>query len=135
MVKKNKDRQRSPTKLWLIITSVAVCIIYVFIGYGNQLKLDKTIDEAQSHHPEVPVMALLLYAESDAHEPSARNQAVWALGELRDRLALPGLQRLLMQSLAETLSTLSEREIKKAIGKIRGEVSDPFWLLKKIFGN
>lgn len=132
---KNRDRQRSPIKLWLGITVVLVCIIYVFVGYGNQLKLDKTIDQAQSHNPEEPVMALLLFAESDAHEPSARNQAVWALGELRDPQALTGLQRLLMQVLAEPLPILSERELKKAIGKVRGDVSDPFWLLKKIFGN
>jgi hypothetical protein len=132
---KNRDRQRSPIKLWLTIALVAVVIIYIFLGYGNQMKLEKTITEAQGQHGQDPVEALLLYAESDAHRPAERNQAVWALGELRNRTALPGLQKLLMKTMGETLPVLSEPELRKAIQKVKGEVSDPFWVLKKIFGN
>ena len=53
---------------------------------------------------------------------------VWALGELRDRRALPVLRRLLETQAGDKPGGISRYEVDKAIRKIEGEIRDPyFW--------
>jgi hypothetical protein len=41
------------------------------------------------------VEALVAYANSDQHTFEERNQAIWALGEIGDKRALPALEKML----------------------------------------
>ena len=54
-----------------------------------------TCQEARQEFEGDCVEALMAYASSDWHTLEERNQAIWALGEIGDRRALPALENLL----------------------------------------
>jgi len=65
--------------------------------------------------------ALLIYLKSNTGTKRVRDIAVWALGELHAPEAEAFLDLLLGSE------DLDQYEIRKALKKIRGEISKPFW--------
>jgi len=128
------ERGAAPLKFWILITLALVLLIYLAMGWSTLREVDRITEMAQSGYGSDAVTALVAFSISEDEPVDRRNQAVWAPGELRRKEALPGLRRLLAHSLEHPHEGLSERELKKAVGKIEGEGVDPYWIIKKIFG-
>jgi len=80
--------------------------------------------EAASEFDGDCVEALAAYVESEHHTYQERNHAIWALGEIGDRRALPTLDRLLggelMDSPCDTSRGICRYSVEKAIELCRG---------------
>jgi len=78
----------------------------------------RTCLKVQNEYKKECVSALAKYIQSDKHSFRERNSAIWALGQLADKRALPTLQNLYTGNIPpkESLDkTLSQYELKKAI--------------------
>jgi hypothetical protein len=78
---------------------------------------------ARERHPGDRVEALMRYVEDTRHPLRDRNRAVWALGQLGDRRALPGLRKLHTGGACAHGSALCQRELAKAIHLLDGGVN------------
>ena len=67
------------------------------------------------------VESLLLLIESGSHSSKEKNDAIWALGVLKDRRALGRLETLLTDKERAPAEKMCTSEIEKAIQKIKGK--------------
>jgi len=93
-----------------------VFVIYTFsiIYHGVKTACLK----AQNEYQEDCIDSLIKYVQSDEHSFKERNTAIWALGQLADKKALPLLQSLYTgeDSVKDPLNkAVSQYELKKAI--------------------
>jgi hypothetical protein len=88
-----------------------------------QSGLDRWCMTAQTAnpHPDDDIAALLDYVQSDAHSLGHRNHAIWALGQARDRRALPVLEGYFTDEFCDHDRHLCQRELGKAIALCQGE--------------
>ncbi|MBU0707954.1 HEAT repeat domain-containing protein [Patescibacteria group bacterium] len=121
----------------LIIYGGSIClavIIFLFllttnlIGYG----VKDGCQLAKDKYPGSCVEALIAYLDDDSNDMRSRNTAIWALGQLGDKQALPALNERYVgvPEGKEPLSkTISQYELKKAINLLGDgfNVSAPFW--------
>jgi hypothetical protein len=80
-------------------------------------------------HPGDRVEALMAYASSQDHTLRERNRAVWALGLIGDKRALPLLEKYRTGRPCDHNTTLCQGEIGKAISKCKGNTGkwSRFW--------
>jgi len=71
--------------------------------------------------PGDDVGALIAYVQSEQHSLRERNQAVWALGQLRDPRAVPLLEAAYTGEPCSHDLFLCQRELGKALKLCRGE--------------
>jgi hypothetical protein len=71
------------------------------------------------------VNALIAYADSPSHSLRDRNRAVWALGQIGDRRALPFLEKQHTGKLCDHDRMLCQHELAKSIRLCRGGVNLP----------
>ena len=62
--------------------------------------------------------ALAAYVESEHHTYQERNHAIWALGEIGDRRALPTLERLLGAELIDSPCDTSRGICRYSVEKV-----------------
>ncbi len=77
--------------------------------------------QAAHPHPGDDIAAMLDYLQSDAHSLRQRNNAVWALGQARDRRALPVLEGYLTGESCDHARDLCQSEVSKAVALCKGE--------------
>jgi len=113
----------------LAIGFVACLVLCVgalgFIQWNIQKGLDKLCAKAQEAHPHPgdDVAALIAYLQSDSHSLHDRNLAVWALGQARDRRALPVLQTFVTGEKCDHSKYLCQYELKKAIDLLENPIN------------
>ena len=78
---------------------------------------------ATQKYPGDKVEALIMLVESKengyrAHRYRAKNHALWALGQLGDKRALPSLKKLVTGEPCDHETNLCQGEIKEAIHKL-----------------
>jgi hypothetical protein len=73
----------------VIVLFAVTAIMELLIGSG----VKSSIQAAQAHFPGKRVEALMAMVECESCSLEDRNQAVWALGQLDDRRALPVLEK------------------------------------------
>ena len=71
------------------------------------------------------VDALVAYLQSSEPTLDDKNRAIWLLGELRDRRALPALRALDRGDVCDHARFVCQRDRRKAIDKIRGNRFEP----------
>ena len=96
---------------------------YGYLHWTIQSSLDEhsTIAQQAHPHPGDDLAALIAYLESDSHSPREKNQAVWALGQLRDSRALPALERYYTGQPCNHDEFICQRELAKAIELCQGQ--------------
>jgi hypothetical protein len=104
------------TLAFLVISFLAVCFI---IGHG----VNSISEKALRDHPGDKVAALMALVESEQHTYHDKNHAVWALGQLGDRRALPLLRKYYTGGESGDDTSLSQYELKKAIELCEGEMN------------
>ena len=111
-----------------VVPALIVCLVLAGTALGIvRWKIQAGLDEwcvvAQAAHPHPgdDVAALLDYVQSDVHSLQQRNHAVWALGQARDRRALPVLQEFVTHEPCDHDRPLCQHELGKAIALCKGE--------------
>ena len=69
---------------------------------------------------------MLASLESEEVSIDVKNQVVWVLGELRDERALDALQALVVSEPCDHGHCVCQKELIKAIRKIRGDIPNPY---------
>ena len=116
-----RHRRRLAT---LAVLAVCVCgAALVFFLQIRDASIQEITQASQQVHGGDPIDALAATATSEAFTLRDRNRAIWALGELRDELALPCLHELHVQEECDHERLVCQREVRKAIRKINGEMS------------
>lgn len=121
----------------LIIYGGSICLVLLvflfllttnIIGYG----VKDSCQLAKDKYPGSCVEALISYLGDDSNDMRSRNTAVWALGQLGDKKALPLLNEYYVgipEGKEPLGKNISQYELKKAIKLIDGSLnlSAPFW--------
>jgi hypothetical protein len=97
----------------VLVAFVAVCLVI-----GRQV--DAAVTRAQKAHPVDGVSALILVVESRDTPVPERNRAIWALGQLGARAALPVLRSLSGSDECSHGTAVCQREVRKAIALCEG---------------
>ena len=99
---------------------VLVLVSYVGLGLVIGWEVQSAIAAAQELAPGKPVSALLAVALSDGAPIRSRNRAVWALGQLGAREALPALESLVIDDKCDHETRICQHELRKAIRACSG---------------
>ncbi len=117
---------------WLLVALAAVMLVLVaFVGLRVWI-LTGARDLGTAAMGEFSgdrVQALMAFVDSDRHPLAERNRAVWALGQLGDRRALPVLKKHYTGAPCDHNRYLCQSELKKAIRSLENASFDPVRLL------
>jgi len=124
-------RRRHGLVYWLPVLVVAALVL----GYGAFAGLAWWItadayERGRATMREFPgdeVDALAALVGSEGRSLAERNRAVHALGQIADKRALPTLERYYTGAPCNHSRHLCQYELKKAIGRCRGERQPPGW--------
>ncbi len=97
------------TVLTLLVAAVAGSLLYI----GSQAQAIAA--QATREFPGDNVEALIAYLNSDTHSLQEKDRAVWSLGRLRDKRALPTLEKLYTGQPCNHDLYICQKELKKAI--------------------
>jgi hypothetical protein len=96
---------------------------FVFISMRIGSAVRQISATAVQKHPGDRVEALMQYVEDTDHSFRDRNRAVWTLGQLGDRRALPVLRKYYKGGSCNHSEALCQRELGKAIKLVNGGVN------------
>jgi hypothetical protein len=106
------------------IAGLALFILASAHGYGRA---------AQRRFPGDEVQALMATVQSEGLSLAERNHAVWALGQLRDKRALPVLQKYYTGGPCDHAHYLCQSELRKAVDSCSGRTwSLPAWIARTL---
>lgn len=108
-----------------IALALAVILVLAVLLIRGKMQHDlweiTSLAELSYQRSHDPVEALLVWIQSPAHSLQERNRGVWALGQLRDKRALPVLEQYCHGGTCDHDNELCQRELEKAIKLIKGE--------------
>jgi len=110
--------------LWaagLIVALALVAFVSISLRIGADVRAMSKL--AVQDHPGDRVEALIQYVEDTNHGLRDRNRAIWALGQLGDRRALPALRKHHTGEPCDHATALCQRELGKAIALLDGGVN------------
>lgn len=90
-------------------------------SFDVEVQYDAVLAMAYRGHSSPNIRALINYTKSEETSVEMKDIAVWALGELRAYEARKFLLSLKVQK------EIDQYEVEKAIKKIDGKISKPFW--------
>jgi hypothetical protein len=118
--------------LWLLVAVLGLLatlfiVSGIFIGTG----VKEIADEAQKSFPGDTVESLMLLMDSENQPMGTRNKAVWALGQLGEKKALPYLEKHYTGEPCDHSRFLCQYELKKAIKHCRGDLNITAWMWRR----
>ncbi len=117
---------------------LACVVVIILLSLWIELHVKKTCEMATRKYPGDKVEALIMFVDSKengyrAHRYSANNHALWALGQLGDKRALPFLRKLLTGGPCDHETNLCQGEIQEAIQKLeRNQFNLPKFLFRGV---
>ena len=106
---------------------IMVLTILALYGYGCHLifsGVQKITREAQASYGGEPVIALIALVEDESAPFEKRNTAIWALGQIGDKRALPVLQKLdtaeVQHPPYDSTAYIVQYSVEKALKHING---------------
>ena len=120
MSRKSTSRFRRILLKGTVIILLACAVVIVLLSLWVELHLKKTCEMATRKYPGDKVEALMMFVDSEeygyrADRYRANNHAIWALGQLGDKRALPFLKGLLTGEPCDHETNLCQGEIQEAI--------------------
>jgi hypothetical protein len=107
------------------VLAVVACLILVFPVVWSMTSLSRNLAEAHSKYSGNDEEVLLAYLQDETNSPSDRTRvAVWSLGEIKSRKALPVLKDMVNELLGEEHCKgahqwrICQHEIRIAVHKI-----------------
>ena len=132
--KNNESGGGSRLARWKKISICAVLGIFVLLGVSYVLvclyigaHAKSVYAEAMREYPGDRVEAVISYVESESHSLKKRSKAVWALGYLGDKRALPVLKKHFTGTSCEHDKYPCQWELEKAIKKCEGGPNPCGW--------
>jgi hypothetical protein len=117
----------------VIVYGALVCfaflfIVYLWVCFDIRSGVKKISAEATQQYPGDRVEALIAYVKSEDHSLRKRNLAVWALGQIGDKRALPVLTASYTGGPCDHDYCLCQHELQKAIKLCQGSFNANAWL-------
>ena len=113
-------------KLKTSIFILMVTLLALF-GYGSHLifsGVQKITRETQANYEGEPVIALIALVEDEQATFEKRNSAIWALGQVGDKRALPVLEKLdtaeIQHPPYDSTAYIVQYSVEKALKQIHG---------------
>ncbi len=103
-------------------------VAFVMICWSIRSSVKEISAEATRQYPGDRIEALIAYVNSDDHSLRQRNRAVWALGRIGDKRALPLLAKSYTGRPCDHDKLLCQRELQKAIRLCKGGPNAAAWL-------
>ena len=103
-------------------------VVYVLVCWSIRSGVKEMSAEAVSQYPGDRIEALMAYVDSDDHSLRQRNRAVWALGQIGDKRALPVLEKYYAGGPCDHENSLCQGELAKAIKACNGAFNATAWL-------
>ena len=125
--------RESNTLVWIVLVAAFVA----FAVFGLSLRsihssVETTVGDAQSRYGGDAVAALMSLVTSEKATFQEKNRAIWALGQIGDRRALPLLQRLMTGEVQERPyhpdRYIVQYSVEKAINQIECKFSLTRWM-------
>ena len=128
---KNSNRLAKVKKV--IVYGASICFAFLFIVFlwvclDIRLGVKNISAEATQQYPGDRVEALITYVKSEDHSFRKRNLAVWALGQIGDKRALPVLTHFYTGGPCDHDHYLCQGELQKAIKLCQGSFNASAWL-------
>lgn len=137
---KNGGSYSDSRKFWAWAVPIGLVAFLVgggFFGYALRdifLDVKEVCSEAKSRHPGDRVEALITLIESDDASFREKNRAIWALGQLGDRRALPLLRNLdtgeIQEKPYDPNLSIVQYSVEKAIRLIEDDFSLTRWMYR-----
>ena len=113
-------------RIWMIIAVLcllAVCACGALYG-GIQWDAHQKAEAVWAAYPQAgnEVEALMLQMQSESESMQTRNMAVWALGRLRAKAALPVMRSYYTGQKCDHTTCLCQSELEKAIKRCGGDI-------------
>lgn len=129
----SKSSSRSANIKKVIIYGALACFtllvtVYLWVCFDIRSGVKEISAEAVQQYPGEKVEALITYVDSKNHSLRKRNRAVWALGQIGDKRALPILEKSYTGQPCDHYSRLCQGELQKAIKLCKGGLNATAWL-------
>jgi hypothetical protein len=129
----SQKRNRLAKAKKVIVYGVSICfafvfIVFVWICFDIRSGVKKISAEATQQYPGDRVEALIAYVKSENRSLRKRNFAVWALGQIGDKRALPVLSQFYTGGPCDHNHYLCQGELQKAIKLCQGSFNASAWL-------
>ena len=116
---KPSSRPKGRLLKWTGIALLAAAVGIVLLSLGIELGVQKVCKAATQKHPGERIHALLAWVESKESSYHEKCRALWALGQLGDRGALPSLrEHLTGKPCDHDGEGFCQGELKEAIQKL-----------------
>lgn len=116
----------------ILVTALLALVFIVESMIGSGVR--RFSQMAQEQFPGDRVASLIQMVECQSRDLRDRNHAVWALGQLADRRALPVLEKYYTGEKCDHQHKICQYELKKALRLVRsGHNSEAFlwrWMLR-----
>ena len=117
----------------VLVYGTLICFAFLFIVFlwvclDIRSGVKKISAEATQQYPGDRVEALIAYVKSNDHSLRQRNHAVWALGQIGDKRALPVLKQFYTGGHCDHAHCLCQYELQKAIKLCQGSFNATAWL-------
>jgi hypothetical protein len=117
----------------VLVYGTLICFTFLFVAYllicfDIRSSVKEISAEATQHYPCDRVEALITYVKSEDQSLRQRNLAVWALGQIGDKHALPVLNQFYTGGPCDHDSRLCQHELQKAIKLCQGSFNATAWL-------
>jgi len=129
-------------KRWQGVAAVGILLLLgLFALFGLSLRhIYKSVTvvclDAQGLHPGDKVEALLALIKSDNASFKAKNRAIWALGQIGSKRALPLLRELdtpeVQPKPYDSSAYIVQYSVEKAITQIESNISLTRWMYKNL---
>jgi hypothetical protein len=103
-------------------------VAFVMVCWSIRSSVIDMSAEAVSQYPGDRIEALMAYVDSEDHSLRQRNRAVWALGQIGDKRALPVLEKYYTGGPCDHVNSLCQEELGKAIKACNGSFNATAWL-------
>ena len=130
-IKSKSSRFASVKKVIIYGTLSCLALIlfaFVMICFSIRSSVKEISAEATQQYPGDRIEALIAYVKSENHSLRQRNLAVWALGQIGDRRALPVLKQFYTGGPCDHDNYLCQHELQKAIKLCEGSFNASAWL-------
>jgi hypothetical protein len=111
----------------LVIIVIGALTFYGVLSWQRYEAIRDVLAKAQAERAGGRIEALTSYLGSADVDLEEKNRVIWVLGELRDERAIGMLRRLHVAQTCDHSRFVCQREVRKAIAKVNGEVPNPFF--------
>jgi hypothetical protein len=129
----SKSNNRLAKVKKVIFYGVSICfaflfIVFLWVCFDIRSGVKKISTEATKQYPGDRVEALIEYVKDEHQSFRKRNLAVWALGQIGDKRALPALNQFYTGGPCDHDHYLCQGELQKAIKLCQGSFNASAWL-------